>query len=144
MMLLKPLLQLRVAMATAGSAAKRWWRTTILCDSVCCEEGRRAYAAVTGEDHHGAGKYFPLHRNWRRSHLTGTMHAAKHVGKCVYMCMHADVWTRASMLYTRLCWLHAVIMMCANFALCRFPCMQWAGAFFFLLFLVLTGADIQS
>lgn len=50
-MLLKPVLQRHVAMATADLAAIQWWNTTLGSGSVCV-------FAVTDEDHRGAGKYF--------------------------------------------------------------------------------------
>lgn len=61
----KPVLQLCVAMATAGSAAIQCWHTTFGCDSV---RGKLAFA-VADEDHHGAEKYFLWLRIWWRCHV---------------------------------------------------------------------------
>lgn len=66
MMLLKPVLQLYVAMATAGSAPIQWWLTTFGCD--CVLRGKLTFA-VTEEDHHGAEKYFLLLIIWWRCHV---------------------------------------------------------------------------
>lgn len=66
MMLLNPVLQLCVAMATAQLAAMQWWYTTFGCLSVL---RARLMFAVTEEDHHGAMKYFLLLRMWRHCHI---------------------------------------------------------------------------
>lgn len=50
-MLLKPVLQRHVTMATADLAAIQWQNTTRLAPALCV-------FAVTDEDHRGAGKYF--------------------------------------------------------------------------------------
>lgn len=83
MMLLKPVLQLGVAMATARLAAIQWWYTSF--ESFCAESEAHVCSDRGGPP--WGNKVFPFADNMAAlSYMKGTMHACT-VHKCVCVCV---------------------------------------------------------